>query len=137
MSTKTVDLTPDSSAHRDARCYPRYRAQLPAELVTPTGEQLAVTTRIISMVGLELNCAQLATLQVLAKDRDKPAAQRRILSFSIELPSQPPHRVNGTASLVNSRRVAQDRYVLAIQYLNLSSEDRDQLAEFLDNCSLA
>lgn len=136
----SIKITPQQSrpdAPRDARCYPRFRAEVPAQLTTPTGIQLAVSTRMISMVGLELNCEQLATLQVLAKDSDKPANLRRVLHFSMDLPTSPPVTVSGTASLVNSRRLAQNRYVLAIQYLKLSDQDLERLASFLEDCTLA
>lgn len=137
MAEKTTNQPHQQEARRDARCYPRFRAQLPAQLITPTGENLTVSTRMISMVGLELSCEQRASLQVLAKDNDKPASQRRVLHFSLELPGQEPTTISGTAILVNSRRVAQDRYVLAIQYLKLSATDLEKLGAFLEECSVA
>ncbi|MEL0083637.1 MAG: hypothetical protein VW985_11455 [Gammaproteobacteria bacterium] len=135
MASKTADRTRDSQPLRDARCYPRFRAQLPAQLTLPAGDTLTVSTRMISMVGLELNCEQVATLQVLARDSDKPAAQRRVLHFSIDLPGEPPVALTGSATLVNSRRLAQNRYALAINYLHLAESDREKLAGFLEECT--
>jgi len=137
MAEKNTNLPHRQEGRRDARCYPRFRAQLPAQLVTPTGENLVVSTRIISMVGLEVSCEQRASLQVLTKDNDKPASQRRVLHFSLALPDNESTTIGGTAFLVNSRRVAQNRYVLAIQYLKLSTTDREHLAAFLEECSVA
>ena len=137
MPATTATQAPKSDAPRDARCYPRYRAQIPAQLVTPTGEHLAVGTRMISMVGLEVNCNQLAMLQMMAKNSDKAAHKRRVIHFSIDLPGVSPIAINGTAVLVNSRRLAQDHYVLASEYLKLTETNVEQLAGFLEDCTLA
>jgi len=137
MSAKSVQQPVKSDTSRDARCYPRFRAQVPTRLTTPTGEELAASTRLISMVGLEVNCDQLAMLQVMTKNSEKPAGERRILHFSVDLPTDPSATISGTAALVNSRRLSQNHYVLAIHFLKLSEADLEQLAEFLGDCTLA
>ena len=132
MAPKMASSNANPGQLRDARCYPRYRAQLPVVITLPDGETVTIHCGMISMRGMELNCDKKTTIKALGKDQPTPPNIPPAVKFSIELPAQPSVTINGLLKLLNSRRIAESHYVLGAEYQQLSKADLDLLGSFLE-----
>lgn len=132
MTPKMASSNARTGQLRDARCYPRYRARLPITLFTADGQTATVYSDLISMRGMELSCDKKTALKALGKNQPIPPKAPPAINFSIELPTEPTVTINGILKLLNSRRIAESRYVLGAEYQHLSKTELDLLASFLE-----
>lgn len=118
----------------DRREHPRIKASLPLDIITADGRVLQGNLLDISRAGLQIDCDGPTTQCIFPEGYILPAGKsgtvqvRCTLAFS----DQSGGSVEAVCRLIFSRRVAQDRYCIGLQFEQFTDDSYGNIERYID-----
>ena len=122
-----------NSLKKENRQFPRIKTRIPLHIINQNGEALFATALDMSLDGLQIECDHKTQQQIIQGNEKQTPGQPVEMDIQIKIPitKNSSTRMEMRCRLVIARRLAQNKYHLGLNYLQL--DDTDKLVTFLDN----
>ena len=115
----------------DRREYPRLEVALPIKAVLPDGKTINVWMRNVSRAGIQLRLDRHRAERLFPDGRITPGSS---MTLRLSLPSGEDTwpEIEVSTSVIYAQRIAQDAYLLGVEYVELDHDDYQKLATFIE-----
>lgn len=114
----------------------RYRVRLPVELILEDGTVIPVESVDISSKGLQFSCDSWIADEIEPRGiQNHPLDQIRLKAVT-ELPNTAEHnsKLYARCRVVTARRLAQDEYLLGVEFTDFENGSERLLESFIKEC---
>jgi PilZ domain len=120
---------------REKRQYFRLDTEIPGTVRLPKGEILPAVIVNLSVGGLTFSCGRDTVHQILPQDQRTPGQVTGVMieiQFDLQPPAQTRLPLDVRARVIHSERLAQDVYLVGIQFIRLDEAAVVALKGYID-----